>query len=236
MVDRIIRWSLSNRLLVLTAAVLLIAWGGWQSLNTPIDVFPDLTAPAVTIVAEAHGMPPEDVERLVTFPIETSMNGAAGVRRVRSVTGIGISVVTVEFGWGVDIYRARQVIAERLQTTRASLPDDIPPPSSWRRLRRSWAKSSSSPWCPMSTTKWRSNRSPTGHCVAGFLQSLGVAEVIPIGGETRQYQVVADPERLSAYGISLGDLSAAVGAANRNASAGFVTAKRPGIPDSRSGT
>ena len=197
-------------------------WGGWQSVNTPVDVFPDLTAPAVTIVTEAHGMPPEDVERLVTFPIETSMNGAAGVRRVRSVTGIGISVVTVEFGWGVDIYRARQVIAERLQTTRASLPDDIPPPilapvtSIMGEIMFVALVSDEHDEMELkSVADWTLRRR--------LLAVTGVAEVIPIGGETRQYQVVADPERLSAYGISLGDLSAAVGAASRNASAGFVT-------------
>ena len=222
MLDRIIRWSLGNRLLVLAAAALLMVWGGWQSVNTPIDVFPDLTAPAVTIVAEAHGMPPEDVERLVTFPIETSMNGAAGVRRVRSVTGIGISVVTVEFGWGVDIYRARQVIAERLQTTRASLPDDIPSPIlapvasiMGEIMFVALVSDEHDEMVLKSVADWTLRRR--------LLAVPGVAEVIPIGGETRQYQVVADPERLSAYGISLGDLSTAVGAASQNASAGFVT-------------
>ena len=222
MVSRIIRWSLANRLLVLAAAALLLVWGGWQSLNTPIDVFPDLTAPAVTIVAEAHGMPPEDVERLVTFPIETSMNGAAGVRRVRSVTGIGISVVTVDFGWGVDIYRARQVVAERLQTTRASLPNDIPPPVlapvtsiMGEIMFVALVSDKHDEMALKSVADWTLRRR--------LLAVSGVAEVIPIGGETRQYQVVADPERLSAYGISLSDLSAAVGAASQNASAGFVT-------------
>src|SRR6056297_2589979 len=126
MIDRIIRWSLGNRLLVLAAALLLLFWGGWSSLQAPVDVFPDLTAPSVTVVAEAHGMPPEDVERLVTFPIETAMNGASGVRRVRSNSGIGISVVTVEFAWGTDVYQARQVVAERLQAASASLPADLP--------------------------------------------------------------------------------------------------------------
>ncbi len=222
MIERIIRWSLTNRLLVLAAAALLIGWGGWQSVNAPVDVFPDLTAPAVTIVAEAHGMPPEDVERLVTFPIETAMNGAAGVRRVRSVTGIGISVVTVEFDWGVDIYRARQVIAERLQTARTTLPSDLPPPvlapvtSIMGEIMFLALVSDVHDEMALKTVAdWTVRRR--------LLAVGGVAEVIPIGGETRQYQVVADPERLAAYGVTLGDLGAAVEDAGMNASAGFVT-------------
>ncbi|MEX0914614.1 MAG: efflux RND transporter permease subunit, partial [Wenzhouxiangellaceae bacterium] len=128
MIDRIIAWSLGNRLLVLVLAVGLLGWGGWSALRAPVDVFPDLTAPTVTVVVEAHGMPPEDVEIQVTLPIEAALNGAAGVRRVRSTSGVGISVVTIEFDWGTDIYRARQVVAEKLQSARASLPAELPPP------------------------------------------------------------------------------------------------------------
>lgn len=222
MIERIIRWSLGNRLLVLATAGLLLGWGGWQSVKAPVDVFPDLTAPSVTIVAEAHGMPPEDVERLVTFPIETAMNGAAGVRRVRSSTGIGISVVIVEFDWGVDIYRARQVISERLQTARTTLPEDLPPPvlapvtSIMGEIMFVALVSDSHDEMTLKTVAdWTVRRR--------LLAVAGVAEVIPIGGETRQYQVIADPERLAAYNVTLDRLRVAVAEAGMNASAGFVT-------------
>lgn len=222
MIDRIIRWSLANRLLVLAAAGLLLVWGTWRALEAPVDVFPDLTAPSVTIVAEAHGMPPEDVEKLVTFPIETAMNGAGSVRRVRSTTGIGISVVTVEFDWGTDIYRARQLVSERLQTARAALPTDLPPPilapvtSIMGEILFIALVSDAHDEMTLKTiADWNLRRR--------LLAVAGVAEVIPIGGETRQYQVIATPERLAAYGITLGELRDAVSEANRNSSAGFVT-------------
>jgi CzcA family heavy metal efflux pump len=222
MIDRIIRWSLANRLLVLAAAGLLLVWGTWRSVEAPVDVFPDLTAPSVTIVAEAHGMPPEDVEKLVTFPIETAMNGAGSVRRVRSTTGIGISVVTVEFDWGTDIYRARQLVSERLQTARAALPADLPPPIlapvtsiMGEILFIALVSVAHDEMTLKTVADWNVRRR--------LLAVAGVAEVIPIGGETRQYQVIATPERLAAYGITLGELRNAVAAANRNSSAGFMT-------------
>lgn len=222
MIDRMIRWSLGNRLLVLAAAGLLLVWGGWTALQSPVDVFPDLTAPSVTIVSEAHGMPPEDVEKLVTFPIETAMNGAGGVRRVRSVTGVGISVVTVEFDWGTDIYRARQLVAERLQTARGSLPRDLPPPvlapvsSIMGEIQFIALTSDVHDEMTLKTVAdWNLRRR--------LLAVPGVAEVIPTGGQTRQYQVIATPERLSAYGITLGELREAVAAASQNAAAGFLT-------------
>ena len=142
MIDQIIRWSLHNRLLVLATSLGLLLWGGWAALKTPIDVFPDLTAPSVTIVAEAHGMPPEDVEALVTIPIESAMNGAVGVRRVRSNTGVGNSVVIVEFEWGTDIYLARQIVSEKLQGAMSSLPPDLPPPQLACQTRLSKAMTS----------------------------------------------------------------------------------------------
>lgn len=222
MIDRIIHWSLHNRLLVLAAAALALTWGGWTASRAPVDVFPDLTAPSVTIVAEAHGMPPEEMERLVTFPIETAMNGASAVRRVRSSTGIGISVVTVEFEWGTDVFLARQLVSERLQNARALLPDDLPPPIlapvasiMGEILFIALVSDQHDELALKTVADWQLRRR--------LLAVAGVAEVIPIGGATKQYQVVARPERLAAYGVTLGQLRDAVAAASRNASAGFVT-------------
>lgn len=222
MIDRIIQWSLANRLLVLAAAAMLLAGGGWTAMQSPVDVFPDLTAPSVTVVAEAHGMPPEDVEREVTFPLETAMNGASGVRRVRSSTGVGISVVTVEFEWGTDIYRARQIVSEKLQTARTAMPPDLPPPvlapvtSIMGEIMFIALTSDAHDEMTLKTlADWDLRRR--------LLAVPGVAEVIPTGGQTRQYQVVAVPERLATHGITLDELREAVAAASRNAAAGFVT-------------
>jgi CzcA family heavy metal efflux pump len=222
LIDRIIGWSLHNRLLVLAAAALALAWGGWTASRAPVDVFPDLTAPSVTIVAEAHGMSPEEVERLITFPIETAMNGANAVRRVRSSTGIGISVVTVEFEWGTDIFLARQLVSERLQNARALLPEDLPPPVlapvasiMGEILFIALVSDQHDEMALRTVADWQLRRR--------LLAVAGVAEVIPIGGATKQFQVIARPERLAAYGVSLGQLRDAVAAASRNASAGFVT-------------
>jgi len=221
MIDRIIAWSLGNRLLVLVLTVGLLAWGSWSALHTPVDVFPDLTAPTVTVVAEAHGMPPEDVEVQVTLPIETALNGAAGVRRVRSTSGVGISVVTVEFEWGTDIYRARQVVAEKLQIARASLPAGLPPPaltpitSIMGEVMFIALKSEVHSEMELKTAAdWVVRRR--------LLAVPGVAEVIPIGGETRQFQVIVQPERLAAFDVPLGRVLEAARDAGRNASAGFL--------------
>src|SRR5678815_2816157 len=111
---RLIQWSIEHRWIVIGLSVLLAAAGIWTAQSMPVDVFPDLTAPTVTILAEGHGMAPDEMESLVTFPIESSINGASGVRRVRSATAVGIAVVWVEFDWGTDIFMARQVVAEKL--------------------------------------------------------------------------------------------------------------------------
>src|SRR5512145_1949874 len=128
MIDALIRWSLAHRPVVITLAAAFLAWGGWTATRLPLDVLPDLTAPTVTILAEAPGMDPLEIESLVTFPIESALNGATGVRRVRSATAVGVAIVWIEFDWGQDINRARQTVTERLTFISGSLPPDVQPP------------------------------------------------------------------------------------------------------------
>jgi len=220
MIGHIIAWSLRNKLFVVIAAILLLAWGGWQAARIPVDVFPDLTAPAVTVVAEAHGMAPTDVESLVTFPIETALNGAPGVRRVRSSTKIGLAVVTVEFEWGTDLYQARQVVAERLQMARASLPPDIPAPT------MTPAASIMGEILFIALLSDRHSGMELKNAADQVLRRRilavpGVAEVVPIGGDSQQFQVTLKPERLAAYNLTLDEVARALRDANQNVSAGF---------------
>ena len=128
MIDGLIRWALRHRPIVIALAAAFLIWGGWTATRIPLDVLPDLTAPTVTILAEAPGMDPLEIESLVTFPIESALNGAAGVRRVRSATAVGVAVVWVEFDWGEDINRARQTVTEKLTLVSGSLPPSVEPP------------------------------------------------------------------------------------------------------------
>jgi CzcA family heavy metal efflux pump len=222
MISKIIDWSLRNRLFVVLAGLILLAWGGYQTSRMPVDVFPDLTAPSVTIVTEAHGMAPTEVETQVTFPLETALNGASGVRRVRSVSDVGISIVIVEFDWGTDVYLARQIVAEKLQMARAALPPDVPSPimapvaSVMGEILFVALTSDRHSGVDLKTTAdWVVRKR--------ILAVPGVAEVIPIGGDTKQFQVVLNPERLATYGIALDDVTRALRDTNQNASAGFYT-------------
>jgi len=221
MIGFLLAWSLQNRLFVLLAGLLLLLWGGYETTRMPVDVFPDLTAPTVTLMSEAHGMAPAEVEQLVTFPIEAAMNGAPGVRRVRSTTGVGFAVINVEFAWGTDIYQARQIVAEKLQLARSALPQDLPSPiltaiaSVMGEILFIALRSDRHDGMMLKTTAdWTLRRR--------LLAVPGVAEVINIGGDTKQYQVEIRPERLVAYGLSLNAVIEAVRAANTNASAGFL--------------
>lgn len=220
MIDSVIRWSLYNRLLVLLGATALIVWGFLQAREMPVDVFPDLTAPTVTVITEAHGMAPEETERLITFPVESALNGASGVRRVRSSTSVGISVVWVEFEWGTDIYTARQVVAEKLQLVGPSLPPDNEPPvlapiSSimGEILFIGLHSDHADPRELRTIADWDVRRR--------LLAVPGVSQVVPIGGGVQQFQVVVRPEALAAHGVTVDDVVDAVRATNENTSAGF---------------
>jgi CzcA family heavy metal efflux pump len=220
MLDKVIQWSLRNRLLVVIASALLLLLGAYTASRMPVDVFPDLTAPTVTVLTEAHGMAPEEVETLVTFPVETAVNGATGVRRVRSSTSQGISIVWVEFDWGTDIFQARQIVNEKLQLVSGSLPEGVPPPvlapiSSIMGEILLVGITGDERVTPMemrSVADWTLRRR--------LLAVPGVSQVIPIGGEVRQYQVMVSPERLRAYDVTLQDVLRAAEGSNVNASGG----------------
>ena len=223
MIGHIIQWSLRNRLFVVLGALLLLVWGGYQTTRTPVDVFPDLTAPTVTVVTEAEGMAPADMEALVTFPIETALNGAPGVRRVRSSTKIGLSVITVEFAWGTDAYIARQIVAEKLQLAKAALPPGIEVPV------MAPASSIMGEIMFIALTNDQNGQHSTialknsaDYVLRKRLLAVpGVAEVLPIGGDVQQFQVTLKPERLAAYGLTIDQVVKAVEGSNKNAAAGF---------------
>lgn len=220
MIASAIHWSLKNRLFVIVAALLLLFWGAYETVRMPVDVFPDLSAPTVTVVTEAHGMAPKEVETLITLPIESALNGASGVRRVRSNTQVGISVIYAEFEWGTDIYQARQIVAEKLQAVKGALPSDIPAPiltpvtSIMGEIMFIALKSDRHDAMQLKTTAdWVLRRR--------LLAVPGVAEVIPNGGQTRQFQVLIKPERLVAYQVGLDEVTNALRTTNQNSSAGF---------------
>lgn len=216
---RVIELSVDHRWMVMICSVILLAAGAWTAREMPIDVFPDLTAPTVTVLTEGRGMSPAEMEALVTFPIETAVNGASGVRRVRSATALGISVVWVEFDWGRDIYIARQIVNEKLSLIAGSLPPQagrpiLTPISSIMGEILFFAVSSDTV-APMEL------RTVTDTVIRRRLLAVaGVSQVTPIGGEEKQYQVVADPARLRANGVSTEELTRAVEAASANTSPG----------------
>ena len=202
---------------------MLLVWGGWQATKTPVDVFPDLTAPSVTVVAEAHGIAPTDVESLVTFQIETALNGAPGVRRVRSATKTGLAVVTVEFDWGTDLYLARQVVAERLQVARAALPPELPAPA----MTPAASIMGEILFIALHSDKHSGMevKNAAEQVLKRRLLAVPcVAEVMTIGGDTQQFQVTVKPERLAAYGLTVGEVMQALRDGNQNATAGFYAA------------
>jgi HME family heavy-metal exporter len=227
MFDFIIHASLKQRLLVLGAALLLMLYGAFTLRSMPVDVFPDLNKPTVTLMTETGGMAPEEVEQLVTFPIESSMNGMPGVSRVRSVSGVGLSIVYVEFEWGSDIYRNRQQIAERLNLVREQLPSGVVPqmgPISsimgeilLIALPIDERNGKADPMAVREYADWVMR--------PRLLTIPGVAQVIPIGGEVRQYRVEPLPAQLQALGVERERLDAALRDFGANTSGGFLEAQ-----------
>jgi Cu/Ag efflux pump CusA len=220
MLNALIRWSLHHRALVLFLAATLLLWGGYSIREMPLDVLPDLTAPTVTVLVEAPGMVPPEMEALVTFPIESAINGAPGVRRVRSATAVGVAIIWVEFDWGQDIYRARQTVNEKLSLVSASLPSGVEPPF--------LAPISSIMGEILFITLESDRHSPMElRTVAEtvlrrrILAVPGVAQVVPTGGEQKQYQVLVSPQLLREYELSLVEVETALRQGSRNSSAGF---------------
>jgi CzcA family heavy metal efflux pump len=222
MFNWIVRFSLANRLFVLAAAALLVVYGTLMATRTPVDVFPDLNKPVVTVLTEAGGMAPEEVEQLVSFPLETSLNGMPGVTRVRSVSGVGLSIVYAEFDWGTDVYRNRQLVSERLTLVKEQLPDSITPimgPVSSIMGEIMLIA------LPIDVTKANpmQAREYADFVLRPRLLSIpGVSQVIPIGGDVRQLRVEPNTARMAQFNVTLDQIETSVRGFASNTSGGFI--------------
>ena len=222
MFNWIVTHSLHNRLFVLAFAVIVLLYGGLTAQQMPVDVFPDLNKPTVTIMSEAGGMAPEEVEQLVSFPLETALNGMPGVTRVRSVSGIGLSIVYAEFAWGSDIYRNRQLIAERLAEVREQLPEGVKPAmgpisSVMGEIMLIALPADPAQVSPMAVREY------VDFVLRPRLLSIpGVAQVIPIGGEVRQFRVEPDSAMMAQLDVSYAELSSALQGFSSNTSGGYL--------------
>jgi len=219
--NRTIRWSISNRLFVIVAAMSILVYGVWTVRNMPIDVFPDLTAPTVTVVTEAHGLAPQEVETLVTLPIESAMNGASGVRRVRSSSAVGVSIIWVEFDWGTGPHRARQIVTEKLQAVQNQLPAHVQPPSLAPMtsvmgdiLFLGIIGEGLDPMFVREVADWQVR--------PRLLAVQGVAQIVPMGADVKQYQVMVRPDALVRLDIGLDEVEKALRKSNENSAGGFL--------------
>lgn len=217
--------SLRHRLVVLAAALLLLVFGSLQTLRMPVDVFPDLNRPTVTLMTEAGGMAPEEVEQLIAVPLEAAMNGLPGVQTVRSVSAAGLSVLYLSFGWDTDIWRARQFVAERLATLESTLPTGIVPRMGPVSSIMGEILHVSVPIAAVEGAEGASmaTREFADWVLRPRLMSIpGVAQVVPIGGEVRQFQVLPDPRRMAALGVTAEDIRRSIAAFSANTSGGFL--------------
>lgn len=221
MLNKIIHFSLHNRVIVLGAAMLLMIVGTYTATNMEVDVFPDLNAPTVVVMTEATGMAPEEVEYLVTFPIETALNGATDVRRVRSSSTTGFSIVWVEFDWGTDIYRARQIVSEKLAVIRDALPSNVGNPT--LGPQSSILGELMIIGLTSEKTSLQELRTIADWTIRPRLLSTGgVAQVAVIGGEIKEYQILLDPERMKHFGVALDEVLPVVKEMNQNAAGGIL--------------
>lgn len=227
MFNWIVRNSLQNRLFVLVVAALLMVYGTVTALRTPVDVFPDLNKPLVTVLTEAGGMAPEEVEQLVTFPLETALNGMPGVTRVRSTSGVGLSILYAEFDWGTDIYRNRQLVAERLALVRQQLPSGITPvmgpvSSIMGEVMLIALPLTASDGNVAAATPMQAREYADFVLRPRLLSIPGVSQVIPIGGEVRQLRVEPDTARMAQFGVTLTQIEQSLRGFASNAGGGFI--------------
>lgn len=221
MLNSIIKFALNNRLVVLLGSVLLMLAGAYTATNMEVDVFPDLNAPTVVVMTEARGMAPEEVERLVTFPVETAVNGATDVRRVRSSSTTGFSIVWIEFDWGTDIYRARQIVSEKLAMVNETLPNNVGSPT--LGPQSSILGEVMIMGLTADTTSLQELRTIADWTIRPRLLSTGgVAQVTVIGGDIKEYQILLDPERMKHFGVSLDEVITVTKGMNENATGGVL--------------